>query len=694
MTRPNRLLALDVPHVRHMATRRRSRLDPPRRRGARLADTQPRAGVAVSCDKTLGCVYAANSLSCSDGDACTVGDGCKGGACLPGAVTKCDDGNPCTADACQPKSGECTFVPVKGCYLGACLANSDCKVGVCDVKLHACVPCLKSADCGSGLVCVDAVCVQGLTCISSVQCKALGFVCDALAAACVECIDDKDCADGMACIGRKCVDSPACTSSKNCPAQCDMVAKRCVECLVDEDCPDWKYCGADQRCRYDICAAPSCVGATLLTCAVQGSGFTTKSCDDGNVCTSDACMLPTGCTHTANELSCSDGNACTVADKCAASACGGTTPFLKLMGLDGDVGDALPLPDGGHIVGGREAVSPVPGPNGPVWGNRAFLRRIDKGGVVVWNHVFDPLYSIGTQCNCPAANPRFNDVAAGQDGSVVACGEHWASVAGNIVNTIRAVKVDANGVLLWSKEYGTGECMAIQDRGAAGSVLAWQNGQVRAIDAVGSVTWSAKPTEPLLVRDMVTTKDGGFVLVGLSDVIEYQSKANARATKLTATGTTAWTTTLGAEDGRDELLAVLELPSGDIVAGGRVDGAHYYSGPAWLVCLDPGGKVKWQQKLKPDMLGQVGSLAYDPVSAAIAAAGTIAPVNNPSWSGGSAAVWQIGVDGILDWVQTYTPSSSTGSARRIHPLGTTWTVLGSPASFQIQPLGSAQCSVQ
>ncbi|MGH7894523.1 MAG: PKD domain-containing protein, partial [Candidatus Binatia bacterium] len=59
--------------------------------------------------------------------------------------------------------------------------------------------------------------------------------------------------------------------------------------------------------------------------------FTTTcgSCDDQNPCTTDACTVQTGCTHTplANGISCGDGNTCNGAETCQAGACASGTPL-------------------------------------------------------------------------------------------------------------------------------------------------------------------------------------------------------------------------------------------------------------------------------------------------------------------------------------------------------------------------------
>ena len=93
------------------------------------------------------CTHPNSTAACDDGNACTAGDKCSGGKCLPGPAPGCDDGNPCTSDKCDPNvaggcthdnndfaactssSGEC---PIGQCAAGQCfpLPNSPCSVEV------------------------------------------------------------------------------------------------------------------------------------------------------------------------------------------------------------------------------------------------------------------------------------------------------------------------------------------------------------------------------------------------------------------------------------------------------------------------------------------------------------------------------------------------------------------------------------
>ena len=85
-----------------------------------------------ACEPAKGCTHKTNeSGPCDDGDPCTKGDHCVSGACKPGAAAACDDGNLCTLDTCDA-SGACAYPPVKGgkpcaegskmCQSGKCAA--------------------------------------------------------------------------------------------------------------------------------------------------------------------------------------------------------------------------------------------------------------------------------------------------------------------------------------------------------------------------------------------------------------------------------------------------------------------------------------------------------------------------------------------------------------------------------------------
>src|SRR5262245_2649749 len=92
---------------------------------------------ANSCDPVLGCVFAPvpDGTSCPAVGACSHAGICIAGECNPGPVTDCDDGNPCTADSCNPNTGGCTHVAAPNgtdCGDGnACNGAETCQHGTC-----------------------------------------------------------------------------------------------------------------------------------------------------------------------------------------------------------------------------------------------------------------------------------------------------------------------------------------------------------------------------------------------------------------------------------------------------------------------------------------------------------------------------------------------------------------------------------
>lgn len=79
-----------------------------------------------ACSKG-SCVYTANKAGCSDGNPCTVGDKCSNKKCVAGTGKKCNDGNVCTIDLCS-KTGVCSYPPLEG---KSCKPNSFFSFGCC-----------------------------------------------------------------------------------------------------------------------------------------------------------------------------------------------------------------------------------------------------------------------------------------------------------------------------------------------------------------------------------------------------------------------------------------------------------------------------------------------------------------------------------------------------------------------------------
>ena len=122
------------------------------------------------CASPKGCTAVPSYAYCDvDGSACTA-DSCSNGVCVNYWTNTCDDGNPCTIDACDPKTGYCqktTAVP--NCCLSAvdCNDADGCTVDVCakNTCVHDNTCCKVDADCADGeTACTTDACVKG-TCI-------------------------------------------------------------------------------------------------------------------------------------------------------------------------------------------------------------------------------------------------------------------------------------------------------------------------------------------------------------------------------------------------------------------------------------------------------------------------------------------------------------------------------------------------
>jgi hypothetical protein len=176
-----------------------------------------------ACSPVTGCVHVPNLAPCWDGNACTAGDACADGWCHPGAPVSCDDGAPCTDDACAPAAG-CLHTPNEAsCDDGnACTAGDRCHDGKCApgptascddgdaCTLDACVPASgcthkPGVPCNDGNPCTDDTCVPATGCTHTPnQAK---------------CDDGDACTVGDQCKAGKCKPGPA----TGCPTTCPTV---------------------------------------------------------------------------------------------------------------------------------------------------------------------------------------------------------------------------------------------------------------------------------------------------------------------------------------------------------------------------------------------------------------------------------------------------------------------------------------
>jgi hypothetical protein len=255
------------------------------------------ACTADSCDKATGCVHSATKAACEDGDACTLTDACKSKVCTAGALKTCDDGEGCTVDSCDHKTGACQF---SGLPMQATACDADgsvCSVGD-KCKDGKCLP-GASKDCDDNNPCTTDSCAKATGCKHLANTEA----CDS---------DGSLCTVGDVCAGKVCTAGTAktCDDKQHCTEDsCDAKTGKCVH---DGGPQQGKACDADGS----VCSVgDQCKGGKCTPGAK-------KSCDDGNSCTTDSCDAKTGCDHLANTETCSDGDSCSLADQCKGKVCG------------------------------------------------------------------------------------------------------------------------------------------------------------------------------------------------------------------------------------------------------------------------------------------------------------------------------------------------------------------------------------
>ncbi len=237
---------------------------------------------------------------CDDGLFCTTGDFCNDVGICGGGSLNCDDGNSCTADACDEMTQSCDnqVVVDAPCDDGdACSQTSRCDLaGACIGDLPV--------DCDDGSECTTDTCDPILGCQSQIDENA-------------PCSDDFFCTIGETCtIGGDCQGFANCDDGNACTMDsCDELAENCSnEVTPGIGCSDFNACTTADTCD----ALGSCVGMPVdngSPCGQQGGCFTGGTCQNG-LC-EDTLMQPDG-------TSCNDSDACTTSDSCGAGTCLGS----------------------------------------------------------------------------------------------------------------------------------------------------------------------------------------------------------------------------------------------------------------------------------------------------------------------------------------------------------------------------------
>ena len=146
------------------------------------------------------------------------------------------------------------------------------------------------------------------------------------------------CDDDNACTEDGCIPLQGCTHAMLSDTSCDDGD----DCTVGDTCSEGsclgtaKECDDGEVCTNDACSGGECVttfnkkpcddgdGCTVDDiCTLGACGGKPRNCNDGIICTDDSCA-DGACVATPNTQACDDGNICTKQDQCTGGACKGT----------------------------------------------------------------------------------------------------------------------------------------------------------------------------------------------------------------------------------------------------------------------------------------------------------------------------------------------------------------------------------
>lgn len=254
-----------------------------------------------TCD-AAGCQHKPLSgVACDDGSICTQTDKCLAGKCTGGNALKCDDQDPCTADACDPFTG-CTHDPASD---AVCTSDGNaCTQDIC--QNGACVHPLVSdgsACADDGKACTADTCQNGLckhTPADGLKCTEDGNVCTddiCKAGGCIHvyniaaCEDGDQCTDNDKCSGGKCLAGKKNLCNDNNPCTKDLCDKS-AGCYHDNN--DFAACTSGSGdCPVGQCAGGNCQSKPNVTCKTEVDTDLCGSADVAGVCTASGQCVPT-----------------------------------------------------------------------------------------------------------------------------------------------------------------------------------------------------------------------------------------------------------------------------------------------------------------------------------------------------------------------------------------------------------------
>jgi MYXO-CTERM domain-containing protein len=311
-----------------------------------------------ACDMTLGCTHASvmDGTSCSDGNACNGMETCQSGACVTSTPPLCDDGNPCTQDLCDPLGG-CQFPPQPpgfSCSDGnacngaeTCDGNGTCKAGT-PLDCNDGNPCTSDA-CDATMGCTHQNVMMGTSCADGNACNG-AETCDGNGTC--KAGTPLDCNDGNPCT------ADSCDAVMGCKHANVMMGTACSD---GNPCNGLETCDGNGACKSGT--APTCDDASDCTADSCDPAMGCKStpvsdgtaCGDANcagMCMGGTCMCASTTSSTSSTSSSSSSTTSTTSGTGGGTGGTGGATTSTTSGTGGSGGATTSTTSGAGGMGG------------------------------------------------------------------------------------------------------------------------------------------------------------------------------------------------------------------------------------------------------------------------------------------------------------------------------------------------------
>ncbi len=305
------------------------------------------------------------------------------------------------------------------------------------------------------------------------------------------------------------------------------------------------------------------------------------------------------------------------------------TLAAPLYGGDEYLYRARQTSDGGFIAVGRA---------GPDWYAAAVL-KLNRAGKIIWK----------TYLNGGSAWAR-DVLLTGDGGCVVLAGIEYRDLE---PPDLYLIKLDRDGAVEWQRRYGNrpqsewaSSILQTSDGGYFITALSylWYPLLVR-LDSTGAIMWSKYVPFYVWLDDVVSaceTGDGGY-LISFNDRNEMLGDdTDIYLMRLDSSGNAVWQKNFGSEY-PDLVRQVIRTRDGDFVAVGITKKKASYS-DAFLMKLDPSGTIIWQRTYGSPVGPESGNSVCETKDGGFLIAG-----NSRSFGSGDSDIWvlRLDKDGLL-----------------------------------------------